>query len=928
MQPYAAALEEISRFENEFSYISRQFLASRTGPIPSSTVELNMTKIREMSPTLFVAIIQAPYLYIPAIEEYVNNNHFTGNHAQRINVLLTGDVTVDHTTLPRNLNSACLKQLFKVTGIVTKLTAPRPSISRLIEFQPATGTFLETTYEDPYTTIAPESMRGFILRQHSMLFTEGETGPVAGETGVENAPFLTVGTLGSSPLESRLHRASISQATVREYGLSVFDNVQKILVQDHPEHVPSGRLPRSIPVILRNHLIDKCKSGDLVEIIGIFNPSIHHRAGETSNTKSSSIGNFLLALSINVMDRTPIRHITTTEEHVLRFLKKCTDISRWMRHKNSTRLISLSGYAFDVLAASFAPAIYGHWIVKRGIILQLLQGVPREFSSSSRIRGDINILLIGDPGSAKSQMLRVVKQLIPISVQTTGRGSSGVGLTAAVVIDGTTGERRLDPGAAVLADRGVLLIDEFDKVDADDRALLHEALEQQSISISKAGLHCTLNARCSVLAAANPIYGFFDPKRSFAENIALPDSLLSRYDLVFLVRDDHTMDAKIASHVLLNHMTSMSLDALKAVQEQKRTLEQGIKEGLTELNKQEINHIPGDNCVDIYIRNKLAYEAKPSIGDPSYKSKCYDMYMDKELIINDKELIDFLKKASETSSTKQNVSERNAGSLKPLSFDFMNPLYFQSVNDEIHQIYTDKLGTDWNSEVYEVNRARALLSHGFLRDVIKYARSLNKSGPYMSDRAVKQVAKCYADLRQRAINTRHPPNIPVTARILESLIRLSTALAKLSFPPREVEPEDVTEGYILLIVCIYGEKEESVRGAITTIDVPGDENQYSDNISSDAQSSTHNHGDNSHDTPKDGIINPSVYSTVLRALSAYTEENGVTAVQLNDFLPWVKARCRATNVQELTDSQIDNSIAKLVENQVALLEDGVLFILT
>ena len=929
MQPYAAALEEISRFENEFSYISRQFLASRSGSVPSPTVELNMTRIREMSPTLFVEIIQTPYLYIPAIEEHINSNHYTGGHAQRVSVLLTGDVTADHTVLPRNLNSACLKQLFKVTGIVTKLIAPRPSISRLIEFQPGTGTFLETMYEDPYTTIAPESMRGFILRQHSMLFTEGEVGSVTGEASTENPSFLTLGAPGSSPSDSRLHRVSTTQATVREYGLSLFDSVQKILVQDHPEFVPSGRLPRSIPVILRNHLIDKCKSGDLVEILGIFNPSVHHRAGETSSTKSSSIGNFLLALSITVLERTPIRHISTAEEHVIRFLKRCTDISRWMRHKNSTQLISLSGYAFDVLTASFAPAIYGHWIVKRGIVLQLLQGVPREFSSSSRIRGDINILLIGDPGSAKSQMLRVVKQLVPVSVQTTGRGSSGVGLTAAVVIDGTTGERRLDPGAAVLADRGVLLIDEFDKVDADDRALLHEALEQQSISISKAGLHCTLNARCSVLAAANPIYGFFDPKRSFAENIALPDSLLSRYDLVFLVRDDHAMDNKIASHVLLNHMTSMSLDALKAAQEQRKTLEQGIEESLAELMKQDTNVIPGDKCIDIYIRNKLAYEEESSNGNTSHRDKCYDMYKDQELMLDNNELITFLKSATQKAATGQGNSESTTDSSTPLSFNLMSPLYFQGANDEIHQTYIERLESTWNSDVYTVNKARALLSHGFLRDIIKYARSLNRSGPYMSERAVKQVSKCYTDLRQRATDARrHPPNIPVTARVLESLIRLATALAKVSFPPREVEPEDVIEAYILLVVCIYNEKEESVRGTVSNADVPDGGDYLSGNPPSSVQNAESSGGPRDASGDGDGSIDPGIYSTVVRAISAYTEENGVTAVHLSDFVPWMKARCRSSSVQEPTDSQIDVAIAKLVDDQTALLEDGTLFILT
>ena len=207
---------------------------------------------------------------------------------------------------------------------------------------------------------------------------------------------------------------------------------------------------------------------------------------------------------------------------------------------------------------SIAPSIYGHEDIKTAIALSLFGGVAKDINNKLRIRGDINVLLLGDPGTAKSQFLKYVEKTAHRSVFATGQGASAVGLTASVRKDPVTREWTLEGGALVLADNGTCLIDEFDKMNDADRTSIHEAMEQQSISIAKAGIVTTLKARCAIVAAANPIRGRYNPTIPFSQNVELTEPILSRFDVLCVVKDnvDPVMDELLARFVVGSHLRS------------------------------------------------------------------------------------------------------------------------------------------------------------------------------------------------------------------------------------------------------------------------------------------------------------------------------------------------------------------------------------
>ncbi|ORY94529.1 MCM2/3/5 family-domain-containing protein [Syncephalastrum racemosum] len=317
---------------------------------------------------------------------------------------------------------------------------------------------------------------------------------------------------------------------------TAYRNYQKLTIQESPGTVPPGRLPRHREVICLWDLIDKAKPGEEIEVSGIYRNNF-----DASLSTKNGFPVFATIIEAN--------HIHKNEDLFAAFNLNEEDkqqIKELAKDKNISRRIM----------KSIAPSIYGHQDIKRAIALALFGGVPKNIQNKHQIRGDINILMLGDPGTAKSQFLKYVENTAHRAVFTTGQGASAVGLTASVHKDPITREWTLEGGALVLADRGVCLIDEFDKMNDADRTSIHEAMEQQSISISKAGIVTTLQARCSVIAAANPIHGRYNPSVPFIQNVELTDPILSRFDVLCVVKDtvNPEHDHRLATSVISSHM--------------------------------------------------------------------------------------------------------------------------------------------------------------------------------------------------------------------------------------------------------------------------------------------------------------------------------------------------------------------------------------
>ncbi len=309
---------------------------------------------------------------------------------------------------------------------------------------------------------------------------------------------------------------------------SEFIDTQTTKLQEPLENLSGGEEPKQILVVMEDDLVDSLTPGDIVKITGTMKTV---RDEKTKRFKNYIYGNYIEPLEQEFEEL----KISEEDEKKIKMLAADPDV-------------------YNKIINSTAPSIQGYREVKEAIALQLFGGSPKELEDKTRIRGDIHILIVGDPGIGKSQMLKYVSKLAPRGIYTSGKGTSGVGLTAAAVRD-EFGGWSLEAGALVLGDRGNVCVDELDKMRSEDRSAIHEALEQQTISIAKAGIMATLNARCSVLAAANPKFGRFDQYKSIGEQIDLPSPILSRFDLIFVVEDKPNVerDTKLAAHILRIH---------------------------------------------------------------------------------------------------------------------------------------------------------------------------------------------------------------------------------------------------------------------------------------------------------------------------------------------------------------------------------------
>ena len=493
-----------------------------------SRVTIDINRMRESDPTLVNMVLKNPLKIIPLMEkkldeistnfkgEKVQSNTIQSKKEEKLHLNLQGMLGT-HLVSPRGLTAELTNQYVGVQGIVTRISEVRSKLVYSVHYCEETKKGNIKEYNDQMKIAESSNTYGQPLNGNF------EIGKASGF--MNNA--IPQRDINHNPL-------------TLEYGHSKFRNNQTILLQEPPERTPLGQLPRSVEVILEGDLVDKVKPGDRIQVNGVFKTISTMATNTSGGVKTVLIGTNVQELNNDIQ-----QNEFTGED-----LKRIRELSK---QRN----------VFDVLANSIAPGIYGHQDIKRALILQLLGGNETNLEDGTHLRGDINILMIGDPSTAKSQFLRYMLNIAPNAINTTGKGSTGVGLTAAVVVDRDLGERHLEAGAMVLGDRGIVCIDEFDKMNEVDRVAIHEVMEQQTVTIAKAGIHVSLNARCSVLAAANPIYGQYQSDVSASRNIGFPDSLLSRFDLCFIVLDEHSseLDRKISEKVLDNHM--FTIDAAK-----------------------------------------------------------------------------------------------------------------------------------------------------------------------------------------------------------------------------------------------------------------------------------------------------------------------------------------------------------------------------
>ena len=336
---------------------------------------------------------------------------------------------------------------------------------------------------------------------------------------------------------------------------STFVDYQILHLQELPGELPPGQLPKTLGVFVSGDLVDSARMGDTVEISGIIRAELSNKI--KLGKEVQTYRHRLYANNVERLSNDNDFGGKITDDDVDKITKTIKNISE----EKATELV----------IDSFAPHIKGHRLIKEALILTMIGSDSHTLPDGAKVRGDINIFLVGDPGTAKSEMGKSVYRVAPRAFYTSGKGSSGVGLTASTIPDKVTGAFMLEPGITVLADLGTAVIDEFDKMDPKDRSALHEVMEQQTVSIARGGINATLNARASIVAIANPVYGKYDPFKNLTENIpTIPIPLLTRFDMIFVVRDipEKEKDTKIARHIISAHnsddMTFVPKNAMDA----------------------------------------------------------------------------------------------------------------------------------------------------------------------------------------------------------------------------------------------------------------------------------------------------------------------------------------------------------------------------
>ncbi|PNS15659.1 hypothetical protein CAC42_4111 [Sphaceloma murrayae] len=590
---------------------------------------------------------------------------------------------------PRTLGSNQLNHMISLEGIVTKCSLVRPKVIKSVHYNERKTTFHFREYRD-------QTMSASGAASTSVYPTEDD----------EGNPLIT------------------------EYGHCLYRDHQTISIQEMPERAPAGQLPRSVDVILDDDMVDRVKPGDRIQLVGIYRTLGNRNASSGSSTfRTLILANNIILLSSKSGGGIAQTTITDTDVR---------NINKMAKQKR----------VFDLLSQSLAPSIYGHDYIKKAILLMLLGGMEKNLENGTHLRGDINILMVGDPSTAKSQLLRFVLNTAPLAIATTGRGSSGVGLTAAVTQDKETGERRLEAGAMVLGDRGVVCIDEFDKMSDVDRVAIHEVMEQQTVTIAKAGIHTSLNARCSVIAAANPIYGQYDVHKDPHKNIALPDSLLSRFDLLFVVTDDieDARDRQVSEHVLRMH----------------RYRQPGTEEGAP-----------------------VREQAHQTLG----------VGLDEEADGN---------RPSEV---------------------------YEKFNQMLHAGVTVTIGRG-------SARRTEVVSIPFIKKYIQYAKSRIK--PVLTKGAADHIVATYSALRNDELEGNQRRTSPMTARTLETLIRLATAHAKSRLSNR-VDEKDAEVAEEILRFALFKEivsDERRKRRRTQRSPTPLSDEDESDNDDNDDENQT------------------------------------------------------------------------------------------